>query len=85
MGLTKVLQAIYEADFLSCSYGFRPKTGCHDALRRLDKIINVHKVNYILEADIKGFFDNLDHKQLIKFMGLRITDPNIKSLSFSNR
>jgi group II intron reverse transcriptase/maturase len=80
MGLTKILQAIYEADFLPCSFGFRPKTGCHDALRRLDRIINKHKVNYILEADIKGFFDNLDHKQLIKFMGLRIADPNIKRL-----
>lgn len=80
MGLAKILQAIYEADFLPCSYGFRPRTGCHDALRRLDKIINDHKVNYILEADIKGFFDNLDHQQLIKFMGLRIADPNIKRL-----
>ncbi len=80
MGLAKILQAIYEADFLPCSYGFRPRTGCHDAIRRLDKIINDHKVNYILEADIKGFFDNLDHQQLIKFMGLRIADPNIKRL-----
>jgi len=80
VGLTKILQAIYEADFLPCSYGFRPRTGCHDAIRRLDKIINDHKVNYILEADIKGFFDNLDHQQLVKFMGLRIADPNIKRL-----
>jgi len=80
MGLAKILQAIYEADFLPCSYGFRPRTGCHDAIRRLDKIINDHQVNYILEADIKGFFDNLDHQQLIKFMGLRIADPNIKRL-----
>ena len=80
MGLAKILQAIYEADFLPCSYGFRPRTGCHDAIRRLDKIINDHQVNYILEADIKEFFDNLDHQQLIKFMGLRIADPNIKRL-----
>jgi len=80
LGIAKILQAIYEADFLPCSFGFRPKTGCHNALRRLDKVINDHKVNYILDADIKGFFDNLNHRQLIEFLSLRIADPNIKRL-----
>jgi len=80
LGLTKILQAIYEADFLSCSYGFRPKIGCHDALKRLNDILIYGKTSYIVDTDIKGFFDSVDHKLLIEFIGLRIADPNIKRL-----
>jgi group II intron reverse transcriptase/maturase len=80
LGLTKILQAIYEADFLPCSYGFRPKIGCHDALKGLNDILIYGKTNYIVDTDIKGFFDSVDHKLLMEFIGLRIADPNIKRL-----
>ena len=80
LGLTKILQAIYEADFLSCSYGFRPKIGCHDALKRLNDILIYGKTSYLVDTDIKSFFDSVDHKRLIEFIGLRIADPNIKRL-----
>jgi group II intron reverse transcriptase/maturase len=79
-GLTRILQAIYEADFLSCSYGFRPNRSCHEALRSLNDILMHHKVSYIVDADIRGFFDQVDHQQLMDFISLRIADPNIKRL-----
>lgn len=80
LGLTKILQAIYEADFLPCSYGFRPKVGAHKALRRINDILIRTKTNYIVDTDIKDFFDSVDHKLLMEFIGLRIADPNIKRL-----
>jgi group II intron reverse transcriptase/maturase len=79
LGLKKILEPIYEEDFLECSYGFRPNRDCHKALAKLDQII-MGKINYIVDADIKGFFDNVDHEWLIKFVGVRIGDPNIKRL-----
>jgi RNA-directed DNA polymerase len=75
--LAPILNAIYEADFLDCSYGFRPGRGCHGALRELGRIIETKRVNYIVDADIKGFFDHVDHGWLLKFLELRIGDPNI--------
>lgn len=54
--LAKILNAIYEQDFLECSFGFRPNRGCHDAIQLLDKIVNNPKINYVLDTDIKGFF-----------------------------
>lgn len=76
-GLTKILTAIYEADFMDFSYGFRPNRGQHDALRRLSYIIQDKRVNYVVDADITGFFDHVDHEWMMKFLGHRITDPNI--------
>ncbi|HBV86409.1 MAG TPA: reverse transcriptase [Desulfosporosinus sp.] len=55
-GLSKVLNAIYEAEFLHCSYGFRPGRGQHDALKSLNKLLDSGNVNYIVDADIAGFF-----------------------------
>jgi RNA-directed DNA polymerase len=78
-GLKKILERIYEADFLEFSYGFRPKRSCHGALIELGRQI-MGKTNYIVDADIKGFFDNVSHEWIIKFMGARIADPNIKRL-----
>lgn len=75
-GLKKIMQAIYEQDFLSCSYGFRPHLGCHDALRELGQIL-MGKINYVVDADIRGFFNNVDHEWMLKFLGERIVDPNI--------
>ncbi|WP_242652569.1 reverse transcriptase domain-containing protein [Desulfofarcimen acetoxidans] len=78
--LSKILNAIYEADFMECSFGFRPNRGCHDALKVLNHIIEKSKINYIVDADIKGFFNHVDHQCLLKFIGHRIKDPNIHHL-----
>jgi retron-type reverse transcriptase len=56
MALAKILNAIYEGDFLDSSFGFRPNRGCHDALKALNRIIERRKIYYIVDADIKGFF-----------------------------
>jgi len=58
----EVLEAIYEQNFLDCSYGFGPGRSAHDAVRTLDRVVHRGKVNWILEADIVSFFDSLDRK-----------------------
>jgi group II intron reverse transcriptase/maturase len=75
--LKKVLEAIYEPKFRDCMYGFRPKRSCHDAIRQLNSYIEHGKTSYIVDADIKGFFNNIGHKQIIELIRFRITDPNI--------
>lgn len=75
-----VLQSIYEQDFLGFSYGFRPGRGQHDALDALSVAITTKKVNWILDADVKGFFDNIDHDWLMKFLEHRIGDRRILRL-----
>jgi RNA-directed DNA polymerase len=77
MAAAHVLSEIYEADFLECSYGYRPGRGCHDALSALGRTIQQKKVNWIVEADIRGFFDHVNHEWLIKFLEVRIGDPRI--------
>ena len=72
-----VLNAIYEEDFLGFSYGFRPKRSQHDALDALAVGITRTKVNYIVDADIAGFFDTVSHEWLIRFLNHRIGDPRI--------
>lgn len=67
-----VMNAIYECDFLGFSYGFRPRRGAHDALDALAAGIKGKKVNWVLDADIRGFFDTIDHGWLIKFIEHRI-------------
>lgn len=76
-GLVKILERIYEQDFISDSYGFRPNLGCHDALRALSQTVEGQPIHYIVEADIKGFFDNVDQDQLMAFLGHRIADKRI--------
>jgi RNA-directed DNA polymerase len=76
-GLAKILQAIYEHDFIGDSYGFRPGRSCHDALRALSQTVENQPVNYIVEADIRGSFDNLDQDQLMAFLAHRIADKRI--------
>jgi len=78
--LKEILEAIYEQDFLNCSYGFRPQRGCHEALKALNYLIEKKRVNYLVEVDIKGFFEHLDHKKLMEFLSIRIADPQIKRL-----
>ena len=57
--MANALNEVYEPRFLDCSYGFRPGRSAHDVVRYIDQTIMRRKVNYVLEADIKGFFDNI--------------------------
>jgi len=77
MAVTRILETIYENDFMDFSYGFRPKRSCHDAIERLDYMIKWNPINYVIDADIKGFFDNMDHKWMIKMLEERISDVHL--------
>lgn len=75
-----VLESIYEEDFLGYSYGFRPRRGCHNALDALWVGLTRRKVNWVLDADIRGFFDSINHEWLLKFLQHRIADRRILRL-----
>ena len=77
LALKKVLEAIYEPRFLNCMYGFRPKRGCHEAVKDVYQHLSHGKINYIVDADVKGFFDHIDHEWMMKFIEWHIKDPNI--------
>jgi group II intron reverse transcriptase/maturase len=72
--MRKVLDEVYEPRFLEQSYGFREKRSAHQAVKELNTLIMRKKVNYLVDADIKGFFDNVNHKWLIKFLEHDIED-----------
>ena len=78
--VVEVLQAIYEQDFLGFSYGFRPKRSPHHALDALTVGIETTKVNWVLDADIRGFFDTLDHGWLLRFVEHRVADRRVVRL-----
>src|SRR3974390_424202 len=71
-GIARILEAIYEADFCDCSYGFRPQRSCHQALKAVDETIMRKPVHYVIEADIKGFFDHVSHDWMMQFLQVRI-------------
>jgi len=75
--LKKILEQIYEAEFLDVSYGFRPKLSCHDAVKALNKAVMTKPINYIVEVDIKGFFDNVNHYWLQRCLEEKIVDRNL--------
>jgi group II intron reverse transcriptase/maturase len=75
--MAEILNDVYEERFLNCSYGFRPGRKAHQAVRYVNQTIMAHKVNYVLEADIKGFFDNVSHDWLMKFLENDIADKNM--------
>ncbi len=75
-----VLNAIYEEDFLGFSYGFRPGRSQHDALDALAVGLTRRKVNWILDADIRAFFDTVSHEWLLRFVERRVADPRILRL-----
>jgi RNA-directed DNA polymerase len=79
-GVAKILSAIYEQDFLDVSYGFRENRSGHDALRALELIIMKGGTNYLLDVDIKGYFDTIDHKWLMEMLKERIADRSILRL-----
>ena len=74
--MADILNEIYEPIFLDCSYGFRANRDCHQAINALDKIIMKKNINWIVEADIKGFFNNVNHEWLVKFLEHIIKDKN---------
>src|SRR5258705_10983208 len=78
--VASILNQIYEEDFLGFSYGFRPGRSQHDALDALSYALLKKKVNYVLDADIRGFFDNLDKSWMVKFVEHRVADPRILRL-----
>ena len=78
--VVEVLNCIYEADFLGFSYGFRPGRGQHNALDALAVAIRTKKVNWMLDADVRGFFDAIDHGWMVKFFEHRIADRRMLRL-----
>lgn len=79
-GLVRILESVYEQDFIEDSYGFRPARSCHDALKTLSLTMERKPINHIVEADIKGFFDNVNQEWLLKFLAHRIGDKRIQRM-----
>lgn len=77
MGMKKIIEAIFEPKFLNCMYGFRPHRSCQDALKALNRNIENGKVSYIVDADIKGYFDHMNHNWLIRCVEQHIKDPRM--------
>lgn len=74
LAVTRILEAIYEQDFLRCSYGYRPNTGALEAVDKLTVKLQFGRYNFVVEADIQGFFDNIDHDWLMRMLSERIED-----------
>lgn len=74
MGVSKILEEIFEQDFLDCSYGYRPKVGALDAVRDLSAELRSGRYHFLVEADIRSFFDRIDHEKLIELLRRRIDD-----------
>ncbi len=77
LGLKKILEAVYEPKFQENMYGFRPKRDCHMAIKEMCISIVRKRINYVVDADIKGFFDHMSHEWTMKFVEYYIKDPNI--------
>lgn len=77
MMLKKIVEAIFEVDFLDCSYGFRPGRNCHGAIDELDKVVMTKPIMSIVEVDIEGFFENVRHYWMLRCLEERIADPNL--------
>jgi len=78
--IVMVLEAVYEQDFRSCSYGFRPNRSCHDPLRELYKVITWQRQHWVLDVDIRKYFDSIPHHQLRAFLDQRVTDGVIRRM-----
>jgi group II intron reverse transcriptase/maturase len=78
--VVSILEAIYEQDFLPCSFGYRPGRGAQGALNEVFRAIVVCKVSYVLEVDIKGYFQNIVHEHLMAFLQQRIKDSSLLRL-----
>lgn len=80
LAVVEILQAIYEQDFLRCSYGYRPRLGALDAVDKLTIKLQFGRYGRVVEADIKGFFDNIDHERLLEMLAERIDDKALLQL-----
>src|SRR5438309_4167759 len=80
LAVKRLLEAIYEQDFLSCSYGYRPRVGALDAVDQLTVKLQFGGYHHVVEADIKGFFDNLSHEWLMRMLAERVDDQAILRL-----
>ena len=78
--VAEVLSAVYEADFLDSSFGFRPGRSAHQALRTVHTTIMEEGVNWVLDADIRKFFDSVDHEWMLRMLSHRIADPRVLRL-----
>src|SRR5438876_9321014 len=78
--VARILEAVFEADFLDCSYGCRPRRSPHHALRALRETIVTKKVRHLFEADIRGYFNHINHQWLREMVAHRIADPVILRL-----
>ncbi|MXI87803.1 reverse transcriptase domain-containing protein [Sphaerochaeta halotolerans] len=76
MASVQGMYGVYEPRFMDCSYGFRPNRSCHDVIREINSIIYRQPIGWVVEADIKGYFDNIDHSWLMKFLEHDIQDKN---------
>lgn len=74
LAFTRIMESIWEEDFVSISFGFRPGRGCHQALSRLDKVLMSQSSGYLIDADIEGYFDNVDHQKVVDSLRQRISD-----------
>jgi len=80
MAAKLILEPIFEANFMQCSYGFRPGRSAHDAISMIDRKITFDGYNIVVDADIKGYFDSIDHTILMKLVERRISDPRMLKL-----
>ena len=80
LAVKRILEAIYEQDFYRCSYGYRPNIGALDAVDKLTLKLQFGKYHYVVEADIKGYFDNIDHQWLLKMLARRVDDQALLRL-----
>jgi len=80
MAVKKILEAIYEQDFLTSSYGYRMGLGSHDAIRALSAILKSKHYHFVVEADIRSFFDKIDHDKLLEMLSRRIDDKALLNL-----
>ena len=80
LAVSKILQAIYEQDFLPCSYGYRPKCGAHDAVKQLRTSLQSGRYRYVVEADIRDYFGSIAQDKLLDMLRLRIADNSFVAL-----
>lgn len=80
LGVTRILKEIYEPMFLPVSFGYREGLNPHECLKEINHMIMGKKINWIIDADIKSFFDSINHDWMMRMLGERISDPNFKLL-----
>ena len=78
--IAMVLEAVYEQDFLPCSYGFRPGRSAHQALSQLAGVITMRRQRWVLDVDVRKYFDSLSHSHLCEILDQRVTDGVIRRM-----